>query len=74
MRRARSARLEDHAAGVQPETGHWEADLVPDGEGVGVSAGIDLAEQERPREQEAAGEPVSFLFLFGIAGNKCVAG
>lgn len=69
-----SSGLKYHAAGVQAEAGHRKADLVSGGQGVGVSSCIGLAEQEWPREQEAASEPVGFFFLLGVAGKEGVAG
>ncbi len=69
-----AACLEQHAAGVEPESGHVRADLVVGGDGFGAGAGTGLAEQEGAGEQEAAGEPGGFFFLFGIAGDEGVAG
>ena len=69
-----SAGLEQYAAGVEAESGHVQADLVFGGDGFGAGAGVCLAEQEGAGEQEAAGQPVGFFFLLGVAGDESVAG
>lgn len=50
------------------------ADLVFGGDGFGAGAGVGLAEQDGAGEQEAAGQPGGFFFLFGVAGDERVAG
>ena len=69
-----AASLEHHSAGVEPESGHVVADLVLGCDSFGAGAGVGLAEQEGAWEQEAAGEPGGFFFLFGVAGDEGVAG
>jgi hypothetical protein len=69
-----AAGLEQYSAGVEPESGHVLADLVFGGDGFGACVGVGLAEEEGAGEQEAAGQPGGFFFLFGVAGDERVAG
>ena len=72
--RACAAGLQQHSAGVEPESGHVRADLVFGGDGFGAGAVVRLAEEEGAGEQWAAREPGGFFFLFGVAGDEGVAG
>jgi hypothetical protein len=70
---AGTAYLQEYPAGVEAPAGHLLADLVAFGEVFGARAGAGFLDEQRPGQQEAAGEPVGFLFFLGIAGEEVEA-
>lgn len=58
--RACAARLQQHSAGVEPESGHGLADVVLGGDGFGAGAVVRLAEQEgRESRRQSASQVAS---------------
>ena len=54
----------------KPESGHLLADAVAFGNFSGLKAPPGSSVQELPGQEEAAGEPVGFLFLVWVAGEE----